>query len=65
MDFPKSRVYCTLIFKYFLYLLGLEVTKQDLESEKRKNIGLLEQLKDRDRKLKEVSNDLENSKIFR
>merc|ERR1712037_496516 len=45
--------------------IGLEVTKRDLESEKRKNIGLLEQLKDRDRKLKEVSNDLENSKLFR
>ena len=40
---------------FFLLVLGLEVTKQDLESEKRKNIGLLEQLKDRDRKLKSKS----------
>merc|ERR1712062_811986 len=45
--------------------IGLEVAKQDLDSEKRKNIALLEQLKDRDRRLKELSNDLENSKNFR
>ena len=43
----------------------MEVTKQDLDSEKRKNIALIDQLKDRDRRLKELSNDLENSKIFR
>ena len=46
-------------------ILGLEVAKQDLESEKRKNIALMEQLKDRDRRLKELSNDLENTKNFR
>ena len=47
----------------------LEVLKRDnhafreeTDSEKRKNVALLDQLKDRDRRLKEMSNDLDNMK---
>ena len=36
--------------------------KEETDSEKRKNVALLDQLKDRDRRLKEMSNDLDNMK---
>ena len=36
--------------------------KEEKDSEKRKNVALLDQLKDRDRRLKEMSNDLDNMK---
>ena len=36
--------------------------QEDLEAEKRKNVVIVDQLKDRDRRLKEMTNDLDNLK---
>ena len=35
--------------------IGLEATKQDFECEKQKNVALIDQLKDRDKRIKEMS----------
>ena len=42
-----------------------EKSKEMIENEKAKNVSLLEQLKDRDRRLKELSTDLESAKSYR
>ena len=42
-----------------------ESSKESIENEKAKNVSLVEQLRDRDRRLKELSTELEHLKTFR
>ena len=43
----------------------LKMAKHEHDSEKRKNIALVDQLKDRDRRIRDMSNEVENIKNFR
>ena len=44
--------------KLKVFEFDTENSKEMIENEKAKNVSLLEQLKDRDRRLKELSNEL-------